>query len=346
MLLAVFSLEYRMPINIKEYKAALDLMNASKRVFMTTHIRPDGDACGCMRAMMEGLSAAGKEVCPLLLSPPASWYESMFSSKIPILGNDIKKEELTAKFADIDLVVIVDTNSLVQLPGLEDWLKDVRGSGKKILIIDHHVTGDNLGDMELIDEAASAAGEIVYDFFKAAGWAITPAVAEAIFVAISTDTGWFKYGNADSRIFHTAADLIQIGVKPNDIYRRMYQSFTPSRLGLMTRMLEHLELHENGRIATQFILRKDFDETGSCGPDSENLIDECQRIETVEVAVLFVELADGRFRCSLRSKGKVDVRKVAQKFGGGGHTLASGVNLQGPLQTAKANILDEICLQL
>ena len=111
-------------------------------------------------------------------------------------------------------------------------------------------------------------------------------------------------------------------------------------------MLDHLELHENGRVATQYILRKDFDETGSSGPDTENLIDECQRIQTVDVAVLFVELADGRFRCSLRSKGKVDVRKIAQKYGGGGHILASGVNLQGPLDTAKTAILKEIIEQL
>jgi phosphoesterase RecJ-like protein len=335
-----------MPIIAKQYKAAMDLINASKKVLITTHLRPDGDACGCVRAMMEGLSSMGKQVQPLLLSPLASWYEAMFTRKIPVLGNDIKKEELAAQLADIDLVVIVDTNSLVQLPGLEDWLKAVRAAGKKILVIDHHVTGDNLGDIELIDDAASAAGEIVYDFFKAVGWAITPAVAEAIFIAISTDTGWFKYGNADSRIFHTAAELIQIGVKPNEIYRRIYQSFTPSRLKLMTRMLEHLELHENGHVATQYILRKDFDETGSTGPDTENLIDECQRIQTVEVAVLFVELADGRFRCSLRSKGRVNVRQIAQKFGGGGHTLASGVNLQGPLDSAKASILNEIRLQL
>jgi phosphoesterase RecJ-like protein len=335
-----------MPIQNKQYKAALDLIHASKKVLITTHLRPDGDACGCLRAMAEGLGAAGKDVQCLLLSPLASWYEAMFERKIPVLGNDIKKEQLPEKFADIDLIVIVDTNSLVQLPGLEDWLKTARAAGKKILVIDHHVTNDGLGDIELIDSVASAAGEIIYDFFKAVGWAITPAVAEAIFVAISTDTGWFKYGNADSRIFHTAAELIQAGAKPNEIYRRMYQSFTPSRLKLMTRMLEHLELHNDGRVATQYILRKDFDETNSSGPDTENLIDECQRIQTVDIAVLFVELADGKFRCSLRSKGKVDVRKIAQKFGGGGHTLASGVNLQGPLDSAKASILAEIRAQL
>ncbi len=332
-----------MAISRQDYQAALELIQAAGRILITTHLRPDGDACGCVRAMLDGLNAIGKQAEAVFLSPLASWYEAMFETKVPVLGNDIKKEQLGQVFADIDLVVIVDTNSLVQLPGLDDWLKTC---GKKVLVIDHHVTGDGLGTVELIDSAASAAGEIVYDFFKAAGWPITPRIAESIFIAISTDTGWFKYGNADSRIFHTAAELIGAGAKPNEIYRNLYQSFTPARLRLMTRMLEHLELHEDGKIATQYILRQDFDQTGSSGPDTENLIDECQRIQTVDVAALFVELADGRFRCSLRSKGRVDVRQIAQKFGGGGHTLASGVNLQGPLDKALADIIAEVRIQL
>jgi phosphoesterase RecJ-like protein len=332
-----------MAIDNGQYKAAKDLIAAAKNILITTHFRPDGDACGCVRAMMDGLKSQGKEVKGLFLSPLASWYEAMFETRVSVLNNDIKKEMLAAYYANVDLIIIVDTNSYVQLPGLEEWLKS---SGKKILVIDHHITGDGLGTVELIDTAASAAGEIVYDFFKVAQWPITARVAESIFIAIATDTGWFKYGNADSRIFHTASELIQAGAKPNEIYRTMYQSFTSSRLKLMIRMLEHLELHENGRIATQYILRKDFDETGSSGPDTENLIDECQRIQTVEVATLFVELAEGKFRCSLRSKGNVDVRAIAQKYGGGGHTLASGVNLEGPLDRAMGSIVSEIKMQL
>lgn len=325
-----------MAIDKKQYMAARGLIEAATQILITTHFRPDGDACGCVRAMMEGLASQGKEVKALFLSPLASWYEAIFESKMMVMNNDIKKEMLAAYYADIDLVIIVDTNSYVQLPGLEEWLKK---AGKKILVIDHHITGDGLGMVELIDTAASAAGEIVYDFFKAVGWPITERVAQSIFIALATDTGWFKYGNADARIFHTAAELIGVGAKPNEIYRTMYQSFTPSRLKLMTRMLDHLDLHAEGRIATQYIMRKDFDETGSSGPDTENLIDECQRIQTVEVAAMFVELADGKFRCSLRSKGKVDVRAIAQQYGGGGHTLASGVNLDGPLDKAMAAII-------
>ena len=181
---------------------------------------------------------------------------------------------------------------------------------------------------------------------KFAGWQITERIAESIFIALSSDTGWFKFGNADSRIFHTAAELIRRRGQTQRNLSPVVSIFTPARIYLMGRMLEHLQLHADGRIATQYILRKDFDETGSTGADTENLIDECQRIQTVQVAALFVELSDGGFRCSLRSKGDVDVRKIAQKYGGGGHTLAAGVNLAGPLEKALRTIVDEITAQL
>jgi bifunctional oligoribonuclease and PAP phosphatase NrnA len=326
-----------------EFQKAVDLINGSTRVLLTTHIRPDGDACGCVRAMNNVLSRLGKTPQMLFLSPLASWYEALFDGKPPILGNDVKAEDLSSTYADVDLVVIVDTNSRVQLPGFADWLS---ASGKKVLVIDHHITGDHLGDVEVIDTGAAAAGEIVFDLIQYAGWPVDIRIAESIFIALSTDTGWFKYSNADSRIFHTAANLIEMGVNPNVIYQRMYQSFTPARLRLMTRMLEHLELHDNGRIATQYILRKDFDQTGASGPDSENLIDECQRIASVEAAVLLIELADGGFRCSLRSKGSVDVRLIAQRHGGGGHTLASGVNIRDTLDNIVPMIVGEISAQL
>ena len=331
-----------MPDN-KTFQDAADLINNANNVLLTTHIRPDGDACGCVRALMEIVQQLGKKAQPLFMSPLAAWYESLFDEKPSILGNNVQPEKLSEIYRDVDLVIIVDTDSNVQLPDLADWLAEC---GKKILVIDHHITGDDLGDVSLVDTAAAAAGEIVFDLVKYADWDITERIAESIFIALSTDTGWFKFGNTDSRIFHTAAALIDAGARPNEIYRLLYQSFTPARLYLMTRMLDHLQLHADARIATQYILRKDFDETGASGPDTENLIDECQRIESVEVAALFTELADGGFRCSLRSKGKVDVRRIAQKYGGGGHTLASGVNLKGPLEAAVQSIVNEITAQL
>ena len=329
-----------------DFQKAIALIDSCSKALISTHVRPDGDGCGCMRAMMDALAGLGKQVCPLLLSPPASWYAGLFESAVPVLGNDITKQQLMdGVFEDCDLIILVDTNSMVQLPGLDLWLRKVRGQ-KPILVIDHHVTGDGLGDVQLVDPEAAATGEIVFGLFKAAGWPLTRPVVEAIFTAISTDTGWFRFGNADSRIFYAAAELINAGARPDVLSRRMYQSFSPSRLRLMVRMLEHLDLFEEGRIAIQYILRKDFDDTGASGADTENLIDECQRISTVETAVLLVELSDGRFRCSLRSKGEVDVRAIAQKYGGGGHILAAGVTLNGPLEAAKRLVLQDIKEQM
>jgi phosphoesterase RecJ-like protein len=330
-------------ITSDNFDKAIELINESSNILMTAHTRPDGDACGSVRAMCDALKALGKKVQPMFLSPLPEWYEFLFEQKPPILTNDITIEQLHGDtFDDCDLVLIIDTNSYVQLPQFDEWIKQTQ---KKVLVIDHHITGDNLGDIELIDTTAAAAGEIVFDLFNYAGWSITPEIAEALFVALSTDSGWFKFSNADSRIFRNAAKLIDAGASPAAIYRKLYQNFSPHRMDLLVRMLKSMKLHFDNRLAIQHIMRSDFDESGATGRDTENLIDECQRIASVEVAALFVELADG-FRCSLRSKGDVDVRKIAQKYGGGGHKMASGVNLPGPLEKAQKIVRDEVAAQL
>ena len=287
-----------------------------------------------------------KKVQPILLSPLAQWYEFLFDEKAPILGNDISVKQLELdKGPNADLIIIVDTNSQVQLPGFIEFLNKCR-TGKTVLVIDHHITNDGLGDVQLIDSTAAATGEIIYELIKFAGWDITKEIAEALFVAISTDTGWFRFSNADSRLYRNAADLLDVGVNPAQIYRQMYQNFTAKRMKLLSLVLSRIELHFDDRVATQYIMRDDFDKTGTSGPDTENLIDECQRIASVDAAAMFVELKDGGFRCSLRSKGTIDVRKIAQSYGGGGHTMASGVNLPGPLDNARQIVLDAMKQQL
>ena len=330
-------------INISDFQKAVELINKSNNVLITTHTRADGDACGSMVALKQALSAQGKKVNLLLLSPLPQWYAFLFDQKVPVLGNDITLDELKAgRFDQCDLVIIVDTNSRSQLPQFADWLT----AAKKVLVIDHHVTSDGLGDVELVDPASASTGQVVLELFKNANWPIGQTIAEAIFIAVSTDTGWFRFSNTDSRAFQAAADLTAAGADPTGIYRKMYQSFSPARLKLMTAMLGTIELHLDDRLATQYILRCHFDQTGATGADSENLIDECQRISSVQVAALFVELKDGSFRCSLRSKGAVDVSQIAQKFSGGGHKMAAGLYLPGPLDNAKQLILTEVKNQL
>ncbi len=331
-------------ISNNDYQKAVELINKSNNILITTHTRPDGDACGCITAMSDVLAALGKNVKPLLLSPMPEWYEFLFAEKVSVLGEDIQLEELIqGRSGEFDLIIIVDTNSYTQLDKFGQYLKQAR---TPVLIIDHHVTADGLGDVELVDSDAAATGLIVYDLLKYAGWTITKKIAEVLFVAVATDTGWFQFSNTNSRVYRSCAELIDAGAKPTVIYHSLYQNFSHSRFKLMLAMLNTLELHLDGRFATQHISQRDFQQTGATHKDTENLINECQRISTVEAAALFIELKDGRIRCSLRSTGTVDVSQIAAKFGGGGHKLAAATYLPGTLEDAKHLIIAEIKKQL
>lgn len=327
-----------------DFKKAIDLINKTKSWLVTSHTRPDGDAVGSMKTMCEIARQLGKEAKPLLLSPPAEWYKFIFNLPLPVLGNDIKIEDIqSGKIGDFDLIVIVDTNSFVQLVGLENYLKQ---SKVPTLVIDHHITGDKIGSTQIVDSSAAATGEIILDLIKSAGWKITSEIAEALYIAISTDTGWFRFDNTDARVMRNASVLIENGARPTEIYRKMYQNYSLARLKLLGKMFESLELHHDNKIALMHIMRSDFDETGATGPDTEEFVNESQRISSVKASALLVELKDGGFRCSLRSDGSVDVRKIAQKFGGGGHRVAAGVNLKFNYEQAKRVILEEIKKEL
>jgi bifunctional oligoribonuclease and PAP phosphatase NrnA len=317
-----------------DFQKAVELIGKSNKVLITTHTRPDGDGCGCIAALSETLTTLGKNVKILLLSELPEWYEFLFEQKPEIFGEKTKIES--------DLIVIVDTATYNQLPEFDKHLKK---TDKPILVIDHHVTSDNLGDVELIDTTAAATALIVFDLLKYAGWPITKKIAEALFVAVATDTGWFQFDNTDSRTLKVCAELIDAGVNPSLLYRKLYQNFSPQQFRLMVAMLNTLELHFDGRYATQHLTQEDFKQAGAKYSDTENLIDECRRISDVEAAALFVEQADGQVKVSLRSMGVVDVCKVAAKFGGGGHKMAAGAHLPGPIDNAKKLILAKMTNQ-
>jgi phosphoesterase RecJ-like protein len=324
-----------------DYQKALELISKSNNVLITSHVKPDGDSCGCIITIIEAFKPFGKKITPLLLSSLPDWYKFLFDTPPAVLDENITIEQL--KQAAFDLIIIVDTNSYTQLPDFEDYLKAI---DTPVLVIDHHLASDGIGDVELIDSCAAAAALVVYDVLKFAKLQIIPKIAQALFVAIATDTGWFQFNNTDSRVHRVCAELIEAGVHPAEIYHRLYQNFSPQRIKLMTKMFDNLELHFHGRYAVQHLLRSDFDETGANLNDTENLIDECRRIRTVEVAALFVEMPDGKIKCSLRSRGTVNVGQIAQKLGGGGHKLASGVTMNMPIDQAKQTVKTEIQKQL
>ena len=326
------------------FKKAIDLINESDRTLITTHTKPDGDAIGSLSAIYEALGALGKQVKPLILSPMPEWYQYLFDEKVPVLGEDINLDELIeGRFGKFDLIMIIDTNSPGQLPDFNKYLKQ---TDIPVLVIDHHRTAEGVGAIEIVESDAAATGLVILELFKYAGWKITEKIADALFVAISTDTGWVKFNNTDARVFTTCAELIDLGAKPSQNYQNLFETCSYERFRLKIAMLNTLELHLEGKFATMQILKKDFEATGGTYADTENLINESREIKTLDTTALFIELGDGRIRCSLRSKGALDVGKIAEKFGGGGHKMAAGTFVPPPIKNARKLIYDEISSKL
>ncbi len=247
-------------VHNRNFQKAVELINKSNDILITSHTKPDGDACGCVSAMCQVLGILGKNVTPLMLSAVPQWYEFLFVEKPAVLGEDVRLDELTAgRLGQFDLVLIVDTNSRSQLAKFNDYLKQ---NGAPVLILDHHETSDSLGDVEIIDSDAAATALIVLDLLKYAGWPVTEKIAESLFVALATDTGWFQFSNAGSRVYRACAELIDSGVKPTQIYDHLYLNFSYPRFRLMAGMLDKLELHLDGRYAAMQITRQEFERTG------------------------------------------------------------------------------------
>ncbi len=327
-------------ISSTDFQKAVELINKSERIMITTHIKPDGDACGCVVAVCEALRAAGKDITPILPTAWPQWYEFLFAERPAILGEDVQVDDLKAgRPGQFDLIIVVDADSFSQLGKFEEFLKQ---NDKPVLVIDHHVTSDGVGDVKVIDSSAAAAGLVVFELLRYAGWKVTDQIAEALFVAVATDTGWFQFNNTDSRVHRTIAELIEAGARPTPLYDKLFHSFSQARFNLLVLLLNTLELHLDGRFATMQITQQDFQRTGTDYTDTENIINECHRIGTVRASAMFVELKDGRIRCSLRSRGAINVSEIATKFGGGGHKMAAGTYLPGPMENAKKLIFNEI----
>jgi len=224
-----------------------------------------------------------------------------------------------------DALLVVDTGTFSQLPGLED---KIPAYAKPRLVIDHHLTQEDWADTKLVLTEAAAAGEIVAELLQMWDVDLDPKIASALYVAIATDTGWFEFSNTRPYTHRLAAQLMECGVDTDRMYQLIYQNERKERVALQTRALQSMQLLLGDRLAVMRVRIKDFDETGANVPDTENLINLPLQIATVEVSLLFTEPKDfGPVRVSLRSKGQVDVARFAEQFGGGGHARAAGLKV-------------------
>jgi phosphoesterase RecJ-like protein len=246
----------------------------------------------------------------------------------------------TAALRSAEVVLVLDTGEPKRVGRVAGAL-----TGKTVLVIDHHLPNEGSFDgIVLQDRTACATGELVYDLLTIAElhkpW--PPRILEAIYTAILTDTGGFRYSNTTPRTHLLAADLLSQGVDPEDVYRRVYATVPLSRIRLLRHALDSLEVDAELPITWMSIDRKIMDTLGASSDDLEGVIEHARSIEGTEVAVLFRETADGSTKISLRSTGDVNVNAVARAFGGGGHEKASGALIGVRMTEAQPRVLDAV----
>ena len=317
--------------------AFLQPLTSAKRVLVTTHVRPDGDALGTAAAMVMGMRQKEIESEVLLLSHLPRKYAFVFQeNEIPHTDVEQGWPE-RFPFERFDVFLVVDTGTWSQLPGLRDR---IAGWDVPKLVLDHHLTQEDWATTKLVDTTAAAAGEIAADVLERWGVTLDAKIASALFLATASDTGWFQFSNTRPRTMRLAARLMEAGVDTDRMYQLLYQNERAERVALQTRAMQSLELLEGGRLAVMRVRKEDFEETRAGVPDTENLINLPLQIRTVEASILLVEPPEGGpIRVSLRSKGQVDVARFAEQFGGGGHARASGLKIEGSLDAAHDQVI-------
>ncbi len=295
----------------------LDRIGESKTICVGGHVRPDGDCIGSQLALALALRKQGKEVF--------CWNEDPTPHKYAFLDPDhvLQRPKGGREF---DLAVALDCASFERLGAIGPAI-----AKRKLLInIDHHRSNTKYGDLNWISAREASTGELVFRLLRSAGWPISAAIADALFTAVSTDTGSFQYPTTQPVTYHTAGELVKLGANLDTICREVYQSYSLSRVRLLKHVYNHFPLTHHDQIAYLWLKKKDFARTGADRSDTEGVIDHIRAIEPVVVACVFEEIEPELTRISLRSKSPdVNVDEIAAQFGGGGHNAAAGARFEG-----------------
>jgi phosphoesterase RecJ-like protein len=312
-------------ITATEQEQVLAELRAADKLLLTTHENPDGDALGSLLAMHWILQQLGKDSL-MYLSPdefPLPWEYRNWTFGEGLVGSPPPD---TAERT----IVFLDCGNIDRMP--VDFLQ---AEGLHILNIDHHHDNTRFGTVNLVVPEASCTAEIVWRLAKDLGAEITPPIADALYTGLVTDTGRFSYENTSPEAHRMAAELIEAGVEPHLIYRRLYEDLPFRRLQLLQRALASVQRHDDGAITVAHLMKDDYARTGALETDSEGVVDHMRAVEGTAVAVLVRELLaddrEGQRKVSLRATdGRVDVSRIARAFGGGGHPQAAGFSTALP----------------
>jgi phosphoesterase RecJ-like protein len=309
----------------------VDLVQRHQRFLMTTHVRPDGDGLGSMLALADTLEQRGKQVAMTVASTLPPRYSFLDPThRVRSFAGPTDADRAA------EVVVVLDTGTWNQLGDFGALLRTLPA---KRVVIDHHQTQDDLGALRLVDTTAEATGRLAHEAIEALGGPLLPGAAHALFVALAMDTGWFRHNNTRPATFALAATLEAAGARPTEAYEQLFEQNTLGRLRLTGLVLERMQLTCGGRVACTEIRRADYEATGAVPQDSEDLVNYTRSLIGVEVGLFFMEQPRGGVKVSFRSRGLIDVARLAERFGGGGHRAASGATLDTTLDEARRRVL-------
>jgi phosphoesterase RecJ-like protein len=313
-----------------------EIIRGHRRFLLTSHIRPDCDALGSELGMAGVLEALGKEALIVNGQPTPRNLQFIDPAKrIKAIGVDVQPGDL----AGFEVLIVLDTSAWAQLGPMGDV---VRSTKAKKIIIDHHVSGDDLGAEPFKDVTAEATGRLVLLAAERLGVSFTPQIAVPLFAAIATDTGWFRFASTKPETLRAAAALMEAGVRPFELYNALYEQDTLARINLIGRTLAHAQTELDGRLVHTAIRQEDFRATGAVASDTEDIINMMLTVGGTQVAVILVELAGGGVKVSFRSRGQLDCSRLAEQFGGGGHKAAAGATVNEPFDIAHTKVLDAV----
>jgi phosphoesterase RecJ-like protein len=307
-----------------------DAIHARKRFLISSHARPDGDSIGSQLAMAYALEALGKEVRLVNADPAPDHYMEFPGLDRIEIARSVEEVE-----RDAEALIVMESGDLKRtgVSGLEN---------RFTINIDHHQGNTSYGDLNWIDESAAACGEMVFDLIEALGVPLTIEIATHVYLAILTDTGSFHYSNITPKTFDICQRIVEAGVSPAAMARRVFDQNSFGKLKLIGALLAEMDLLDKGRLAAMYLNDDIMNATGTTYNDTEGLINLPLTAREIQAVVFFKLGADGDIHVSMRSKYDVDVRAIAARHGGGGHKNAAGFKLKGPLDGVRDGILKEL----
>lgn len=314
-------------MKIQAIKTAIKKNN---KFLVSSHINPEGDSIGSQIATASLLRRLGKDVLIVNESPIPRVLDFM-------PGSDKILKEKPSDW-DFEAAVILDCPDLSRIGKVSEYVTP----DKMIINIDHHVSNTNFGKYNWVEPHLSSAGEMIFELFKAFHMKIKYEEAEALYAAIMTDTGSFRYSNTSSRTHIVISELIEAGVKPYDTHSKIYETSSLENTKLLGEALRTLKVSDDGKISWLWVTKDMLKNTKASLEGTEGIIDFARSLEGVEIAIFFRETGtENRVKVSFRSKGNADVNKLASFFNGGGHVTASGCNVFGTMEQVEKKVLEK-----